>query len=424
MQVSTVREAIDGMAGLQPEKAFLVDPESSCVVTFLGLQQESIRLSCVFKSWGLAKGDKVAFLLDNSLSYGLLFLGSMYGGYVAVSLNVRAGEAQLAYMLEHCDAAVVFVGQSYASLFQQAIENVRRQVRVVIVKPEEGLLVFDIPPDAELFPIVPADPALLMYSSGSTGKPKGAIHTHASILAHGRNSIEAHDLSDKDRSLLVLPLYHINAECVTLTPSLLSGGSVVIPHGFVLRAFWNWICRFHVTWSALVPTIIAELVNWTGPETDQGLEACKSIRFLRSSSAPLSPSLHRQFIDRFHVPLLQAMGSTECGNVFSNPVPPGLNKIGSPGRPWGFEGRIVGRDGADVAPGESGEVLLRGAGLMAGYYKDPEATCGCVGLRRLATHRGLGTQRSRRVLLHRRPGQRVNHQGRRQYCSASNRRGA
>ena len=112
------------------------------------------------------------------------------------------------------------------------------------------------------------DVALLMYSSGSTGKPKGAIHTHSSVLAHGRNSIEAHQLSAADRSLLVLPLYHINAECVTLIPTLLCGGSVVVAHRFVVSKFWDWIDTFHVTWSALVPTIISELVDWDDPQKD------------------------------------------------------------------------------------------------------------------------------------------------------------
>ena len=176
----------------------------------------------------------------------------------------------------------------------------------------------------------------------------------------------------------MLPLYHINAECVTLIPTLLCGGSVVVAHRFVVSKFWDWIDTFHVTWSALVPTIISELVDWDDPQKDCRQAAFERIRFFRSSSAPLSPSLHRQFLDKFNLPLLQAMGSTEGGNVFSNPVPPGKNKIGSPGLPWGFEARIVDRDGAEVPSGESGEVLLRGSALMRAYYKDPEGTAAVV----------------------------------------------
>ena len=222
------------------------------------------------------------------------------------------------------------------------------------------------------------DAALLMYSSGTTGQPKGAVHTHKSILAHGRNSILSHELTAADRSLLVLPLYHINAECVTLIPTLMSGGSVVIPRGFVVSEFWNWLDDYRCTWSALVPTIISQLLDWKDPKAESRAAAFQRIRFLRTSSAPLSPALHREFLEKFKLPLIQAMGSSEAGNVFSNPVPPGTNKIGSPGLPWGFETRIVDREGEELPAGEPGEVLIRGDGMMQGYYKDPAGTAAAL----------------------------------------------
>ena len=114
-----------------------------------------------------------------------------------------------------------------------------------------------------------------------------------------------------------------------------------------------------------------------GPKAESREAAFQRIRFLRTSSAPLSPSLHREFLDKFKLLLIQAMGSSEAGNVFSNPLAPGENKIGSPGLPWGFETKIVDREGAELAAGEPGEILLRGAGMMQGYYKDPEERRRC-----------------------------------------------
>ena len=374
-EFKSIREAIHGMAQEHPDVAFLIDPLNGARVQFQELEQQSQLLARMLHHAGLKKGDKVAFLMDNGLLTAQLFLGAMYGGYVAVPLNVRAGAAQLSYMLDHCDAKVVFIEEQYIALLREAAGDVRRDIRVIHANVDGPLPVFE--PSASDFAVEPPagnDVALLMYSSGSTGKPKGAIHTHSSILSHGRNSIEAHQLSATDRSLLVLPLYHINAECVTLVPTLLCGGSVVVAHRFDVSRFWDWIDDFHVTWSALVPTIISELVDWNDPGKDRRQAAFQRIRFFRSSSAPLSPTLHRQFLDKFELPLLQAMGSTEGGNVFSNPVPPGKNKIGSPGLPWGFDTRIVDREGRDVPRGESGEVLLRGAGMMQGYYKDSEGT--------------------------------------------------
>ena len=376
-EIKSVRDAIDLMADERPDTAFLICPETGTSVSFVDLKQQSILLSCMLSQARLESGDKVALVMDNGLLTAQLFLGAMYGGFVAVPLNVRAGPMQLAFMLDHCDAKVVFVEDQYTGMLGETLGSVRGDIRVIEVVADGPLAAFESVDDSQMPPPPAADDvALLMYSSGSTGKPKAAIHTHSSILSHGNNSIDAHQLSSTDRSLLVLPLYHINAECVTLIPTLLSGGSVVVAHRFVVSRFWDWIDDFQVTWSALVPTIISELVDWDDPGKHCRGTAHQRIRFFRSSSAPLSQALHRQFLEKFKLPLLQAMGSTEGGNVFSNPLPPGKNKIGSPGLPWGFETRIVDRAGEHVPQGESGEVLLRGAGLMTGLLQGP---CGYGG---------------------------------------------
>jgi amino acid adenylation domain-containing protein len=374
-QIRTIREAVDAAAVSQQANVFLLSAETGATVSSLELKQNCILLSSMLRKAGLRRGDKVAFLMDNGLVTVQLFLGSMYGGLAAVPLNVRAGVMQLAYMLDHCDAKVVFVEEQYTGLLREALADVRRDIRVISANVDGLLPTFEAVSAVEP-PFCPSanDVALLMYSSGSTGKPKAAIHTHATVLAHGWNSIASHELTSADRSLLVLPLYHINAECVTLIPTLLSGGSVVVTHRFVVSKFWDWIDDLRVTWSALVPTIIQELVDWDDPKKAEREEAFRRIRFFRSSSAPLSPALHRQFLDKFQLPLLQAMGSTEGGNVFSNPQPPATNKIGSPGLAWGFEIKLVDRQGVEVPAGEAGEIVLRGPAMMKGYYKDPEGT--------------------------------------------------
>jgi acyl-CoA synthetase (AMP-forming)/AMP-acid ligase II len=383
--IVTVRDLVDQRAGAKPDDAFLIDPETSGILTFRGLRERALRLHGQFRTIGLEVGDKVAFLMDNGLFTAQLFLGTMYGGFVSVPLNARAGVAQLAYTLEHSDAKVVFADDKYDALITDVMAHVRRPVEIVSAglggdwadsdwadsdwADSDGAAAADAPP-----PVRDDDVALLMYTSGSTGQPKAAVHTQRSILAHGRNSMRSHQLTATDRSLLVLPMYHINAECVTLLPTLMSGGSVVVPRQFSVSEFWNWLDDWRCTWSAIVPTIVSQLLDWKDPKAGSRAEAFRRIRFLRTSSAPLSPALHREFLEKFGLPLIQAMGSSEGGNVFSNPVPPGTNKIGSPGLPWGFDTRIVDRDGADVPDGEPGEVLLRGDGLARGYYKDPEGT--------------------------------------------------
>ena len=377
---NTVRELIDRMAGTQADLPFLISPGTGRVLTFRELQEHCLGLCLRFQQIGLEHGDKIAFLMDNGMFTAQLFLGSMYGGFVSVPLNVRAGVSQLSYTLGDCDAKVVFVASQHKALFDEAMTDVKRPVEVVAADPDGWQELSETPSVTRnvLPPVKAEDAAMLMYSSGSTGQPKGALHTNRSVLAHGRNSALSHQLTAEDRSLLVLPLYHINAECVTLMPTLTSGGSVVVPHGFVVSEFWNWLDDYQCTWSAVVPTIISQLLVWKDPKADSRSEAFQRIRFLRTSSAPLSPSLHREFLDKFNLLLIQAMGSSEAGNVFSNPLPPGSNKIGSPGVPWGFETRIVDREGVELPTGEPGEVLLRGDGMMHGYYKDPVGTAAAL----------------------------------------------
>jgi amino acid adenylation domain-containing protein len=374
-EITTIRELIDRMAETQPEATFLASPDTGQVLTFLGLQEQSQVLSAQLRRLGLAEGDKVAFLMDNGLFTAELFLGVMYGGLVSVPLNVRAGVSQLSYMVEHCDAKVLFVGDEHEALATEVMAQVRRPVRVVRAEVDSaGEMHDDTTPTILTASPSIEDVALLMYTSGSTGYPKAAVHTHRTILAGGRNSVAAHQLTADDRSLLVLPLYHINAECVTLIPTLLSGGSVVMPRRFSISHFWDWLDDCQCTWSAIVPTIVSQLLDWHDPKADQRGPAFRRIRFLRSSSAPLAPSLQREFLAKFPLLLIQAMGSSEGGNIFSNPLPPRENKIGSPGLPWGFEVKIVDREGLEVPAGEPGEMLIRGEAMSCAYFKEPEAT--------------------------------------------------
>ena len=378
IKANTVRGLIDGAAEARANLIFLISPETARSLTFSELRKQSRDLCSRFHQMGLTPGDKIAFLMDNGLFTVQLFLGAIYGGFVAVPLNVRAGLSQLSHMLDDCDAQVVFVGTEYITLIKEVVASISRPIEIISVDIDTGLQSPAEFAEGPLAPVAEEDPALLMYSSGSTGLPKGAIHTHRSVVAHGRNSARSHQLTSADRSLLVLPLYHINAECVTLMPTLMSGGSVVVPHGFVVSEFWNWLDDYSCTWSALVPTIISQLLDWRDPKAESRAAAFQRIRFLRTSSAPLSPSLHREFVDKFTLLLIQAMGSSEAGNVFSNPLPPGENKIGSPGLPWGFEAKIIDRQGAAVSVGEPGEVLLRGDGMMKCYHKDPEGTAAAL----------------------------------------------
>ncbi len=380
--VSTVRALIDQMAESRPEAVFLLSPEARLEWTFWELREQSIRLAHKLSELGFGQGDKIGFMMDNGLFTAGLFLGAMYGGFVPVPLNVRAGRSQVAYMLGHSDAKVVFVSDEYHQMIEAIKAEVGSDLLVIRADVDHGPCweETEFPSVVNLPEVQPDQDAVLIYTSGSTGQPKGALHTHRNFVAGSWNSAIPHELSPADRTLCVLPLYHVNAQNVSLLPTLLTGGSVVMPHRFLVRSFWDWIAEYRCTWSAIVPTIISQLLEWGDPRAEGKGEALERIRFMRSSSAPLAPSLHRAFEEKFGILLIEAMGSTECGgNIFTNPLPPGKDKIGTPGRPYGFETRIVSPEGTEVSPGETGEIQLRGPSIMTGYYKNPEGTSAILG---------------------------------------------
>ncbi len=378
-EVTTVPALINFMAEKRGEETFIIAPETKRQLTFEGLQQRASEVARQLHGLGLSKGDKVAIMLDNGLFTAELVLGAMYGGVVPVPLNVGAGRSQLEYLLNHSDARVVFVSDQYSDLLQSTMGQVGRPIKVITFHLDKDPL-YDPTETSDTAPpnIDGQDDVLLMYTSGSTSQPKGVVLSHRNILAEGFNTINAYRLCPQDHFLCVLPLYHINAQ-KTLIATLLSGGCVIMPQRFNVTSFWDWIVEYHCTWSFLAPTIISHLLNWTDPYAEGKGAGLKQLRFVRSSSAPLEPSQHRAFEDKFKLVLIEAMGSTEAGGTFlSNPLPPGERKVGSVGIPQGFQVKVLDADGRELPSGEKGEIVIRGPSAMKGYYKYPQATAETV----------------------------------------------
>jgi acyl-CoA synthetase (AMP-forming)/AMP-acid ligase II len=158
---------------------------------------------------------------------------------------------------------------------------------------------------------------------------------------------------------------------------LYSGGSVVMPTRFSAKEYWRLAAEYRCSWSSIVPTIIKYLLDRAAQEPyDFGSdERLARFRFARSASAPLAVATLAQWEETFKLPMIETLGLTEtAGTVASNPMPPAPCKPGSVGLPWGNEIRIVDGNGNECAPGEVGELTMRGSNLLDLYYKNPEAT--------------------------------------------------
>lgn len=371
----TIRYYMEKRAEESPQKVYLFAPEPGLELTYAQLLEESVRLGKYLMKLGVSKGDKVSFMMGNGYQTAQLFLGTMYAGVVIAPLNLVAQTSQLSYVLDHSDAKVVFYTRNQKERLEAAAKAVSREILFLevdidaqsVVREGEELHGYRLPDVEE------DDDALLLYTSGTTGVPKGVILTHKNMVAGGEYTGLAHELTPEDRALCSLPLYHINGEVVTAVTPLVTGGSVVMPYKFSTSDFWELISKYECTWFSVVPTIISYLCSAT--EVDGKNYRLSRLRFGRSASSALPPSLHKDFEEKFHVSIVETMGLTEtAAPVFSNPMEKSKRKYGSPGQAVGNEAKIIGEDGNEVPFGTQGEIMIRGDNVTKGYYKAPDIT--------------------------------------------------
>ncbi len=221
-----------------------------------------------------------------------------------------------------------------------------------------------------------ADLALLIYTSGSTGTPKGVMLNHANISAMAAGMGEALTLDADDHCLLVLPLFHVNAICVSFLATMIAGGQLSILGRFHPVEFLAAIEKFRPTFFSAVPTIYSHLVSL--PETV--IADTSSVRFAVCGAAPASRELLSGTEERFGFPLIEGYGLTEgtCAST-ANPID-GPRKLGTVG--VALPGQVVAimnPEGELLPAGDRGEVVIKGANVMQGYLNRPEATADALG---------------------------------------------
>ena len=366
----SIYDVINERAKNRPESLFLIDPVSEENITSKQALGRIQSIAANIADQGVKKGESVAFAFSNSVESVLTILGIMYGGYLAVAINLVAGDAVISYVLEHSETKLVIADHESRKQIEPLIKSSPIPAGILELRNiEVNLETPDVLPECG----TDID-GLLMYTSGTTGQPKGVVLTHSNLLAGGQNTAQAHQLGPNDCGLCVLPLYHINAVCVSLMGALVSGSSIVVPPKFSVSTFWDTIRVNQCTWFSVVPTQISYLLH-NAENSNGDSRGCDKLRFGRSASAPLSPDIHAAFEERFGIPVIETMGLTEtAAQILSNPLPPGVRKIGSPGIGFGNEVIIADQAQREVIRGIEGEVLVRGPNVMRCYLKNEEAT--------------------------------------------------
>ncbi|MGH7881157.1 MAG: AMP-binding protein, partial [Candidatus Binataceae bacterium] len=216
----------------------------------------------------------------------------------------------------------------------------------------------------------PDDVALFLHTSGTTSKPKGVPLTHANLTASIENIASGYRLTPDDRTLLVMPLFHVHGLIGATLSTLYSGGTVVAPPRFSAAGFWPLAQATRATWYSAVPTIHRTLLLRAASDAP----ANSGFRFIRSCSAALAPAMLADMEDRFQTPVLEAYGMTEAAHqIATNPLPPAPHKAGSVGLGGRVEVAILDDAGGLLPSEREGEVAIQGRNVMRGYDRNPAA---------------------------------------------------
>jgi acyl-CoA synthetase (AMP-forming)/AMP-acid ligase II len=218
----------------------------------------------------------------------------------------------------------------------------------------------------------PDDEALVLHTSGTTSRPKLVPLLQRNLAASAIHIRETLALRPGDRSLSMMPLFHIHGLMACLLAPLAAGGSVFCTEGFDALKFYGWLGEGRPTWYSAVPTMHQAIL--ARASHNAGRIAASGLRFIRSSSAPLPPSVMARLEETFGVPAVEAYAMTEAAHqMTSNQLPPGLRKPGTVGPSAGPEVGIMDAAGSLLGPDEVGEIVVRGPNVMAGYEAEAES---------------------------------------------------
>jgi carnitine-CoA ligase len=346
------------------------------IYTYRGLYQESLRVSAGLAALGVGGGDTVALMMGNVIDHVLSWFGASCLGAVEVPLNTSFTSTQMCYVLEHSEARVLVIDGQYLPLLAELSGRLSALETVVVCGTAtqiadspwrqmrfSELLAFE---PAEPAPVRPSDPLGILYTSGTTGMPKGVVvsqaQTYGRMWPGGPGTP-----SEDDRSLIVLPIYHVIGQCRGLYNTLIAGGTAVLVRRFSASGFWD-TCREHrITFVPLVGVMVSYLLAQPLSPRDGD----HPVRHIALGTT--SPQVD-EFRKRFDVAKMSmSYGLTEAGGILVGEAEPtGCGFL----RP-DFEARLVDDDDIEVADGEVGELVLRPRepwATMTGYYKMPAET--------------------------------------------------
>jgi len=388
-----------------PDKAALVCGQRRW--TYKALDKRSDYLAAALLDAGVRRQDRVAVLLDNSAETVISLYAILKAGGVFIILAGSLKGAKLRYILDNSGSNILITHTSKARVVSDALSEGPGGRKVIWVGPTNRIpekfskssLIWDevfsdfvtkaaiAERNDKLPKCVDVDLAALIYTSGSTGEPKGVMSTHQNMISAARSIIQYIGNVEDDIILNVLPL-SFDYGLYQIIMAFMFGGTVVLEKSFLyLHSILERIVQEKVTGFPIVPTIVAMLFK----SQDLKRHDFSTLRYMTNTGAALPVEHIKRLRSMFpHVTIISMFGLTECKRVSYLPPDELDRRPSSVGKAMpNCDIFVVDEDGNEVAPGQMGELVIRGSNVMQGYWKDPELTAKTYRDRRYPSERML-----------------------------------
>ncbi|KAG9773820.1 acetyl-CoA synthetase-like protein, partial [Aureobasidium melanogenum] len=376
MSTSTLSTSFSGSS---PAPAVIVPSKPNALtISYQQLTRDILDFQAKLAGLGIRTGDAVSIALPNSYEFIVSFLATSWQRAIAAPLNPAYKQDEFEFYIEDLSSAVVILPRGSYAKEGPAVRAARKYKAAIAECYLKGSqLVLEVKEQGRLAnaqsqrvaQAQPEDVALVLHTSGTTGRPKAVPLTHRNLTRTMLNIQNTYELTSKDRTMLVMPLFHVHGLLAGFLAPLKAGGSVVVPPSFSARSFWDDFITHKANWYTAVPTIHQILLKNPPPNPKP------RIRFIRSCSSPLSPKTFRELEEVYGAPVLEAYAMTEAAHqMTSNPLPHrGTRKPGSVGIGQGVEVKILDEQGDELAQGKEGEICIRGENVTKGYLNNEKA---------------------------------------------------
>ena len=339
------------------------------------------RMAHALAAWGVGRGERIAVLMTNTSEFLEIFFACAKTGAIMVPVNFRLAVPELAYILKDCAPRVLVYSADFAAKvgeLKAALPGTMRFFRHGGAR--DGGRSRSWPRPWPPFPprnrspateVTLADPLFIMYTSGTTGDPKGAVLTHGNVLFGSINTVVGCGINRSYRSLVVAPLFHIGALGASALPVLYAGGSLVLKGFYNASEVIGLICRERINYMFAVPVMFQLLTQTEEWETAD----FSHVHFFIAGGAPMPLAVIRKYQEEKGIFFSQGYGMTETFRLTSLDLEDSIRKAGSVGKEvLHVLLRIVDEQDRDVAPGEAGEIIVKGPNVFAGYWNKPAET--------------------------------------------------